>query len=119
MAYNGSSHNVGKFPFVTSEMTESSDHFSIWKAGAETGLGAEQPPPVSEENKAAIIDASKGEPTGQHAPGRDGGNRNEEEETMPSNPEGTAATSTQRFVQSTEAYTFRTSDLACSGEGET
>ncbi|KAF2459781.1 valyl-tRNA synthetase-like protein [Lineolata rhizophorae] len=57
MALNAASHNV---------------------AGEKTGPVSGQPPSLAEDSKSAILGASESDPTGQHAPGRDGGERNKE-----------------------------------------
>ncbi|KAF2417220.1 valyl-tRNA synthetase-like protein [Tothia fuscella] len=54
MAYNAASHNI---------------------PGERTGPISGQPPPASDETKAALLDASKQDPAGQSAPGQDGGEK--------------------------------------------
>ena len=46
--------------------------------GEKTGPVSGQPPPVSEEAKGAVLEASNHDATGQSAPGRDGGEKNAE-----------------------------------------
>ncbi|KAI9812446.1 MAG: hypothetical protein M1827_004677 [Pycnora praestabilis] len=58
MAYNAASHN---------------------SMGAKTGPVTGQPPPLSEEAKDAITGSANGDSIGQHAPGQDGGDKQEGE----------------------------------------
>lgn len=46
-------------------------------AGAKTGPVTAQPPLVSSETTAALLEAAKQDPTGQHQGGKDGGDKAE------------------------------------------
>jgi valyl-tRNA synthetase len=52
-------------------------HTDPHPSGEATGPISGQPPPASDETKAALLGASKEDATGQSAPGQDGGVKDE------------------------------------------